>query len=356
MSINNAQVLSLVKAIGSKKTVLIKGHMGSGKTDLAHALFADPKYADYHKAIIDCTTLSDGSVSMPDLDRANAMAKELPNERFGISEKNHKGLAGSKPCIIFLDEIGKVSQSVKDFLAPVIYERRIGQYHFPEGSIVFSATNLDQEGLGDEIPAHFRNRVMIVQMRKPTITEWLDWALNNGIDSTLLSAVENTPSVFDEDPKDNPYVYNPDLPVVAFVTHRSLATASALIQTEGIDDDTLQEALEGTIGQPFTVVLNTYRDFGTKIPKVKDVIAGTAAPIGDDQVLQLMFATNVASQRIGPNEAVKDKNEVSAILDYCKAHMSAEIRMMLAHRLSRTKQIAMWVANPSFKDFAPKVV
>lgn len=351
MSINNAQVISLVKAIGESKTILVKGHMGSGKTDLANTLFADPMYEHYRKTIIDCTTLYDGSVSMPDLDRVNRTSTELPNERFGLSAANHKGIHGSKPCIIFLDEIGKVSQNVKDFLAPVIYERRIGELYFPEGSIVFAATNLDEEGLGDEIPAHFRNRVIIVEMRKPSVAEWLDWGVHNGIDPHIISAVENTPMVFDESQKGNPYVYDANNPVVAFVTHRSLATASKLMQTQGIDDDTLQEALVGTVGAAFTAVINVYRNFGSKLPTIRQVLDGTGLPL-EDQVLQLMFANVVASQRIGSEDLLIGKDEVSKVLDFCIAVFSQEIQLMLKNRLSKTKQIALWVTNPSYKNLA----
>ena len=351
MSINNAQVITLVKAIGETKTILVKGHMGSGKTDLANTLFADPKYAHYRKTIIDCTTLYDGSVSMPDLNRVTLTSTELPNERFGLSATNHRGVEGSVPSIIFLDEIGKVSQNVKDFLAPIIYERRIGELYFPAGTIVFAATNLDEEGLGDEIPAHFRNRVIIVNMRKPSVAEWAEWAVNNGIDPIVISSVENTPSVFDETVQGNPYVYDADNPVVAFVTHRSLATASILMQTPGLDDETLQEALIGTVGAPFTSVLNTYRAFGCKLPTVKQVLAGTAeAPT--DQILQLMFANVVSSQRIGTGEALQDKDAVTKVLEFCTLHFSAEIRLMLSNRLAKTKQIAQWVTNPAYKDIA----
>lgn len=348
MSINNAQVIALVKAIGETKTVLVKGHMGSGKTDLAYTLFADKRYDGFKKTIIDCTTLYDGSVSMPDLNRATQTSTELPNERFGLSATNHRGIEGSVPSIIFLDEIGKVTQSVKDFLAPIIYERRIGELYFPEGSIIFAATNLDEEGLGDEIPAHFRNRVIIVNMRKPSVNEWLDWATNNGVNPFVISAVENTPLVFDETQKGNPYVYDADNPVVAFVTHRSLTTASMLMNTAGIDEETLHEALVGTVGAPFTTVLHTYREFGSKLPTVKQIIDGTAvAP--EDQIMQLMVANIVSSHRIGPDETITGKDDVTKVLQFCADNFSAEVRLMLSNRLAKTKQIAQWVTHPVYK-------
>ena len=88
-----SQVVSLVAAIGDKRTVIVEGENGIGKTALFHALRKLPKFAD-HIAVqpIDCTQLSDGSVWMPDLDRENGVSRELPNERFGVSAFNQLGV------------------------------------------------------------------------------------------------------------------------------------------------------------------------------------------------------------------------------------------------------------------------
>jgi Mg-chelatase subunit ChlI len=50
------QVVSLVKAIGHKRTILIMGENGIGKTSVHKALCADPDFADFIKpSPIDCT-------------------------------------------------------------------------------------------------------------------------------------------------------------------------------------------------------------------------------------------------------------------------------------------------------------
>ena len=57
------QVTQLIKAVGHKRTIIVEGENGIGKTALFHALKAMPKFAN-HIAVdpIDCTQLSDGSV------------------------------------------------------------------------------------------------------------------------------------------------------------------------------------------------------------------------------------------------------------------------------------------------------
>ena len=110
-SLNHKQVVSLIKAIGASRTVLVEGEAGIGKTAMLYEFRNDPAFAGYHIIDpIDCTQLSDGSVWMPDIDRENGISRELPNERFGVSKSSQKGINGSKPIIICLDEIAKATR------------------------------------------------------------------------------------------------------------------------------------------------------------------------------------------------------------------------------------------------------
>src|ERR1035437_2156497 len=131
--LNATQVVSLIKAVGHKRTVLVEGEAGSGKTSLHYELAADPQFKGYYTPKpVDCTQLSDGSVWMPDIDRSRGVSRELPNERFGVNDENHKGVEGARPALICLDEIAKTRQFIKDGLAPIVYERQVGDYEMPE--------------------------------------------------------------------------------------------------------------------------------------------------------------------------------------------------------------------------------
>lgn len=46
------QIVNAIKAVGDKRTILVSGENGIGKTALYHALRADPAYASHC-----CTTL-----------------------------------------------------------------------------------------------------------------------------------------------------------------------------------------------------------------------------------------------------------------------------------------------------------
>ena len=196
--LNHRQVASLIKAVGTKRTVIVIGENGCSKTSIQQTLAADPDFANHDvQKPLDCTQLSDGSIWMPDLDRENGVSRELPNERFGLSKNNQLGVNNAKPVLIALDEIAKAPQFIKNVLAPIIYERRVGNYHMPEGSNVVCFTNLSIEGLGDSIQAHLRNRLVFVKMRKPTAEEWVKWATDAAINPMVIAFVNNEPKVMD---------------------------------------------------------------------------------------------------------------------------------------------------------------
>lgn len=297
-ALSSKQIAALIKAVGHTRTVLVEGEFGIGKSSVFHTLAADPAFVSYHKAMVDCTNLSDGSTWMPDIDSARGVSRELPNERFGVHEENHAGIPGAVPVLICLDELAKARQFIKDTLAPLVYERRIGHHQFPQGSIVFATTNLNEEGLGDSMLQHMRNRLVIVQMRKPTKDEWVrDFAIPRGLNAEVIAAAEMYPLVFESFTdyrtggskagrnlaKDNPYIADPSSQSQGqVVTPRSLHTASDIVDAkDSMDEETLQCALSGALGDAFAANIMTMIRFGQQLPTFERVMAdpgGTKVP------------------------------------------------------------------------------
>ena len=352
------QVLNLIAAIGDKRTVIVEGENGIGKTALFHALRKLPKFAN-HIAVkpVDCTQLSDGSVWMPDLDRENGVSRELPNERFGVSANNQLGVNNSKPIIVMLDEIAKAPQFIKNVLAPIVYERRVGNLDMPEGSVVFCATNLSVEGLGDSIQAHLRNRLVFVKMRKPTADEWVKWATDNKINPMIIAFVSNEPRVMQsfmdyekggmfegkDLSKDNGFIFNPKSMQLAYATPRSLVAASDILDAGlgVLDDDTLEAALVGTVGATTAQALSSFIRFGREICEYSRVIKSPdTAPLSDNPTAQLIqvfqFVTRVA-----------DRTEAEAIVKYVW-RMRAEMQSIFCNTVATSQRVAMFATINEF--------
>ena len=322
-----AQVQNLIASVGHKRTIIVEGENGIGKTALFHAIKRMPKFAN-HIAVdpVDCTQLSDGSVWMPDLDRENGVSRELPNERFGVSRTNQLGVNGSKPILVMLDEIAKAPQFIKNVLAPIIYERRVGNYHAPEGSVIFCATNLSIEGLGDSIQAHLRNRLVFVKMRKPTGEEWLRWATDAGLNAMLLAFVNNEPRVLESFidyeeggmyhgktlSKENGMIFNPRSTQLAYASPRSLHAASDILDEclGVVDEQTLENALVGTVGAVTASAMASFIRFGQDICDYTRVIANPdTAPLSDNPTAQLIQVFQFVTR-------ANDRTEAEAIVKY----------------------------------------
>src|SRR5918911_910384 len=54
-------------------------------------------------------------------------------------------IARAEPYCLFLDELNACSHEVQKAFYSLIHERRIGEYHLPEGSIVIGAGNRSQD-------------------------------------------------------------------------------------------------------------------------------------------------------------------------------------------------------------------
>jgi hypothetical protein len=356
--LSHKQVADLVKNVGPTRTVLVMGENGVGKTSV-HATLCQDSAFDKHIKIkpIDCTQLSDGSITMPDLDRERGVSTELPNERLGVSKFNRKGVDGAVPVFGMFDEIAKVPQFVKNMLAPIMYERRVGNYLMPEGSVWFAATNLSSEGLGDSLQAHLRNRLVVVKMRKPTLDEWLnDFAIPKQLNPVLLACVQEYPMVFDsfvdymqggknegrDQDKDNPHIYNPKVVQDSYASPRSLHAASDVLDVMGnMDAHTLRCALEGTVGKSFASVLDSFIRFGQQLPPINSILsAPDTAAIPSNKIAQQVQVFQFITR-------TEDRDQAQAFTKYVM-RLQPEMQSLFCRRVADSNRVGMFTTVAEF--------
>ena len=257
------QIATAIATVGHKRTILVQGHMGNGKSSLLKTLAE--RFPNHAPCYFDCTTKDLGDLSIPSLNTDEGYVTYLPNEEFGI----HLG----KPIILMVDEFGKANPSVKNGLLCDMLERK----RFHKDSIVFATTNLGAEGVGDLLPPHARNRITVVTARKSTSEEFIEWGINNEVDHSVLGFVREFPQVlqgFDDvkDPKDNPYIYHPKEQRAAFITPRSLEAASDVLKLRDMyDDHTLTALLMGTIGDRGAMDMMAFVKLADQLPSLQSI-------------------------------------------------------------------------------------
>lgn len=302
------QCTSAIIAGGNKRTILMQGHMGTGKS--ATLTMLDNKLPEHKACYFDCTTKDLGDLLIPKLKDVdgNDYVTFATNEELGLHLANQK-------IILMVDEIGKANPAVFNGLLRLIYERKIGSYTMHPESILFATTNLGAEGVGDIIPPHGRNRITVVKVRKPDHMEFIEWGVNNGMDSTVLGWVKDNPSLLQsfedvENPDDNPHIFHPQSNQTSFVTPRSLECASDWLKVrDQFDDHTLTGLLMGTIGERGAMDLMAFVKLADDLPRLDDIKKdpnNAKVPTSASAVCMVVYRTL----------ANLDKDWINAWMDY----------------------------------------
>lgn len=349
-SISVKEFAHAVATVGEKVTIIAQGEPGIGKSAMLREMAR--LRPGYQFVYMDCARLVDqGDLAMPYTeviefeDGKMRITKVSPMEFF----KFHTG----KPVIIMLDEIGKANRCIVNALLTLMLEKRYGEFHLPEGSIVCGTTNLTSDGVGDRLEAHVRNRVAFVTVRKPNKDEWIDWAINNDIAPELIAWAKfdhkHNPFASYTDPseRDNPYIFNPTRPgTSAFVTGRSLELASHAIKERATLGDAVTIALlTGLVGETAARDQQAYFTVVDKLPTKEQIIkTPDAAKLPDDTIARCLLVYGALTW--------VTKETLSPAMQYFK-RMEKEWQAMLATSLMKipAKQ-SFCVTNKDFKDWA----
>jgi MoxR-like ATPase len=344
------QTLDLISATGNRRTVLVQGHMGTGKSSLLSAL--SERFPAHRACYFDCTTKDLGDITLPRIADGTAAAggayvQYATNEELGAHHR--------EPIILMIDEFGKSNPGVKLALLRLMLERKIGSYTLHPDSIIFATTNLGSEGVGDLLPAHARNRLTVVGMRKPTPDEWLVWGIGAGLDPALLGWVKDTPCLFDDfrdlrDIEGNPYIFHPNaVGRDAFVTPRSLAAASDILAARSaFDENTLLCALAGTIGTRGAADLLAFVRLADKLPKLQDIMNNPMGAMVPENVSALCLVVFKVLASL-------DDRLISPWMDYMsRLPLEAQALFVNNARNEKYKQRNVVFTNKKFMDWAMK--
>ena len=116
-------------------------------------------------------------------------------------------IARKEPYVLFLDELNACSQEVQKAFYSLIHERRIGEYHLPEGSIVIGAGNRAQDSaIVKTMSSALINRMFHVQLKADS-AQWLNWAYEENLHPWVINYITQRPDhLFSEPPKtEEPY-------------------------------------------------------------------------------------------------------------------------------------------------------
>tara|TARA_R110000868_G_scaffold31120_1_gene114270 strand:+ start:1747 stop:2847 length:1101 start_codon:yes stop_codon:yes gene_type:complete len=346
-ALNLDQITTAIRNGGNKRTILIQGHMGTGKSSLLKTLAAE--LPNHTPCYFDCTTKDLGDISIPKL---ATLSDDVGSDYVSYATNEELGVHLNKPIILMVDEYGKANPAVKNSMLRLMLERKIGAYELHPDSVVFATTNLGAEGVGDLLPPHARNRMTVITARKPDHMEWIEWGINNGVDHTLLGWCKDNPHLFYgfedvKNPDDNPYIYHPKQQRAAFVTPRSLEAASDWLKVrDSFDDQTLTGLLMGTIGDRGAMDLMAFVKLADQLPSMESIKQdpkNAKVPDSASAICMVVYRTL----------ASLDKDWVDAWMDYM-VRLDKEAQGMFANgvRAPKYAKQAMVMTNKKFTQWA----
>lgn len=270
-----AEAADMVEHIGPNLSYIFQGEMGIGKSAILHTLSTRPSLSGYRFVYAETQTFDVGDVSgcpFTELINGVKVTRFAPNILTGVHE--------DKPIIFMADEVGKAMRPVQNSMLRLFQSHKIGEYSLPVvngvSSIVFGATNLAIEGLGDHVQQHAQNRVSMVEVRKPNALEWIVWAMANGIHPILIAWVKKFQHCLasHRDGEGNPYISYPSKTHGAFVSPRSLENASHTLWARGkVTENAIVATLRGCVGATAAADIMTFVQTFDRLPTWEATIA-----------------------------------------------------------------------------------
>lgn len=176
VSITQSQLLDFLLTVAPARPVFVWGQPGIGKSALVEQFAADLD--------MQCVSLLGSQLAPEDL-------IGVPQIQDGVTRFYPPAqIARDVPYVLFLDELNACSHEVQKAFYSLIHERRIGEYHLPEGSVIIAAGNRTQDSaIVKPMSSALMNRMLHVSLRV-SHRDWLEWAQSNNIHPLVLDYLQ----------------------------------------------------------------------------------------------------------------------------------------------------------------------
>ena len=322
------ELVRLIPTIGEKLTPIIQSEPGCGKTSLL-SMLEDNMGDKYDYIYVDCPVKDMQDIAMTIPNHDTRTLETYVGSLFKLDSP--------KPKVILLDEFMKAPKLLQVIFTRLMLERFVGDTPLPQGSIVFGTSNNQSDGVGDTMLAHASNRVCLLQMQKPKVEDWLVWASENAISPLIRAWVHMFPralnSYLDDNQKDNPYIFQPSKPQLSFVTPRSLAKASVIVENRDILGETpTMSALSGTIGYSASADMSAFLSLEKSLPDIGEILQQPEnVKVPDEISAQLMLMFQALDK-------LKTQDQLTNFMKFIKRIKSSEIQAIFFTMLVRNKE------------------
>lgn len=153
--------------------------------------------------------------------------------------------------ILLLDEVNLAPPLVQSSAYQLVLDRKLGDYNLPDGwGIVAAGNRAEDKAYTFELAGPLCNRFAHIELAVPPIAEWTEWALQNGVDSRLVTFLNYKPQHL--------YKFDSKLKEKAFPTPRSWARYCSPLIKDVSDNAFLLTLMSSAIGEGCAVECVAY--------------------------------------------------------------------------------------------------
>lgn len=359
VTLNDLRVL--IPTIGAKNnerpfiTPIIQSEPGCGKTSLLGMMAEDngdkwrragDNYESdkYDYIYVDCPVkdMSDVGMAIP-----NHATKTLEYYVASLFR-----LDSPKPKIVLLDEFMKAPKLLQVIFTRLMLEQMVGDEPLPVGSVVFGTSNNQSDGVGDTMLAHAGNRVCILEMQKPDVPTWLEYATKKGISRIVRAFVAMYPKVLksyrDEGQEDNMTIFHPSKPQLSFCSPRSLEKSDVIVRyADKFGESVTMAALAGTIGASAAADMITFISMEKSVLDVKDIIKNPSnVHMPNEIAAQLLIMFQAL-------DVLETQDELSSFMEFVNRINSNEVQsIFFSLILSNKRTVKIARNNEQIKTWA----
>ena len=186
MKINSSQLRFILENTPAEQNIMLVGKHGIGKSRILEDFFEE---RGEKVVTLFLGQMSDPGdlIGLPHLDEATGRTEFMLPYWFPTD---------SKPVVLFLDELNRARPEVLQTVMDLTLNRKLAGKSLPEGSRIISAVNGGNEYQLTDLDPALVSRFNIYEFA-PSVEDWLEWARGAGLDSRIISFIDENPEFLD---------------------------------------------------------------------------------------------------------------------------------------------------------------
>lgn len=319
MFLNPREAQELVKdCMAANLVPLLKGSPGTSKSSIMNRIAKEQnlKLIDIRLAQIDDVELN----GFPDLSGEKATYKAFdifPTEGDELPE-------GYDGWLLFFDELTSADKEKQGAAYKIILDRMVGQEHLHEKAKCVAAGNLrTDKAVVNNMSTAMQSRLIHLNMGVDK-DDWINWAINNGIDNRVISFIEYRPELL--------HKFDPNHQDDTFACQRTWEFVSKLISPMPVLQASKLALIAGTVSEGVAREFKGFCDLAEGLVKFDEIIKDPkAARIATDSGSLYSTVGTIADNTTNENAEI--------VMDYIE-RMPAEFQLCTVRRIyARNKSI-----------------